>query len=269
MTGFTLKAIGEMETVNDGIVKLAGAELGVESFGIQVFDFPAGFPDYPEHDHSSEGMEEVYVVLRGSAEFEIDGERVSLDRDRMLRIGADSRRKLLPGPEGVRILAIGSSPGKPYERPEGLRLPAQSGELTLEIKRVLGAAPSDVFGAFIAPDELAKWWGPEGFSIPSLDFNPRVGDSYRIEMQPPEGDRFNLTGEFREVEASARLAYTFAWEDPDPDDVENLVELTFRDRGESTEVVLTQGPFKTEARRELHRNGWTDSIDKLEQLIAP
>ena len=109
MDGFTLKAIDEMEAVNDGIVKLAGAELGVASFGIQVFDFPAGFPDYPEHDHSSEGMEEVYVVLRGSAEFEIDGERVSLDRERMLWIGADSKRKLLPGPEGVRILAIGSS----------------------------------------------------------------------------------------------------------------------------------------------------------------
>jgi hypothetical protein len=71
---------------------------------------------------------------------------------------------------------------------------AQSGGLTLEIKRVLPAAPSVVFGAFSAPDELAKWCGPEGFTTPSLEFNPRVGDSYRIEMQPPEGDPFYLTG---------------------------------------------------------------------------
>jgi uncharacterized protein YndB with AHSA1/START domain len=146
-------------------------------------------------------------------------------------------------------------------------MPAQSGGLTLEIKRVLPAVPSFVFGAFSAPDELAKWFGPEGFTIPGLDFNPRVGDSYRIEMQPPEGDPFYLAGEFREVDPPARLAYTFAWEDPDPDDVENLVEQSFRDLGESTEVVLTQGPFKTEARRELHRNGWTDSFHKLDQLI--
>ena len=47
MGGFALKAIDEMETANDGIVKKAGAELGVESFGIQVFDFPPDFPDYP------------------------------------------------------------------------------------------------------------------------------------------------------------------------------------------------------------------------------
>jgi uncharacterized protein YndB with AHSA1/START domain len=141
--------------------------------------------------------------------------------------------------------------------------------LTVEIKRVLPAAPSVVFQAFSDPDELAKWWGPEGFITPSLDFNPRVGDRYRIEMQPPGGDPFYLTGEFREVDPPARLAYTFEWEDPAPDDVETLVELSFRDLGESTEVVLSQGLFKTEARRELHRNGWTDCFRKLDQVISP
>jgi uncharacterized protein YndB with AHSA1/START domain len=145
---------------------------------------------------------------------------------------------------------------------------AESGGLTLELKRVLPAAPPVVFRAFSAPDELGKWWGPAGFTAPSLEFNPRVGDSYRIEMQPPEGDRFYLTGEFRDVDPPARLAYTFVWEDPDPDDVETLVELSFRDLGESTEIVLTQGPFETEPRRELHRNGWTDAFDRLEQLIS-
>jgi uncharacterized protein YndB with AHSA1/START domain len=141
--------------------------------------------------------------------------------------------------------------------------------LTLEISRVLAAAPSAVFRAFTAPEELAKWWGPEGFTVPSLDFNPRVGGRYRIEMQPPDGDLFYLAGEFREVDPPARLAFTFIWEDPDPDDVETLVELSFRDLGgDSTEVVLTQAPFKTEPRRELHRNGWTDSFDKLQAVMT-
>jgi uncharacterized protein YndB with AHSA1/START domain len=144
----------------------------------------------------------------------------------------------------------------------------QLGELTLELKRVVPAAPSVVFGAFNAADELAAWWGPKSFTVPSLDFKPRVGDGYRIEMQPPEGDPFYLIGEFREVDPPARLVFTFVYEDPDPEDVETLAELSFRDLGESTEVVFTQGPFKTEARRELHRNGWTDSFDRLEQFIS-
>ncbi len=138
----------------------------------------------------------------------------------------------------------------------------------LELERVLPAPAPDIFAAFSDPNELEQWWGPEGFTIPSLEFQPRVGESYRIEMQPPEGDPFYLTGEFREVDPPDRLAYTFAWEDPDPDDVETVVVLSFRELGESAEVGLTQGPFKTEARRALHRDGWTDSFDKLERLIS-
>ena len=145
---------------------------------------------------------------------------------------------------------------------------ARSDQLTLEMKRVLAAVPSVVFRAFSDSSELAKWWGPEGFTTPSLEFQPRVGESYRVEMQPPEGDPFYLIGGFREVDPPARLAFTFVLEDPDPDDVETLVALSFRHLGESTEVAFTQGPFKTEARRALHRDGWTDSFDKLERLIS-
>ena len=144
----------------------------------------------------------------------------------------------------------------------------RSGQLSLELVRLLPVTPSLVFAAFSDPDELAKWFGPAGFSVGSLDFDPLVGGSYRIEMQPPEGDHFYLGGEFRDVDPPGRLAFTFVYEDPDPDDVETLVELSFRDRDESTEVVLGQGLFKTEARRELHRVGWTDSFDRLERVIS-
>ena len=121
-----------------------------------------------------------------------------------------------------------------------------SDELTLELRRGLPAAPSTVFAAFTDADELAKWWGPNGFTTPSLEFDPRVGESYRIEMMPPEGDRFYLTGEFREVDPPVRLGFTFVWEQPDPDDLETQVDLRFRDLGKSTEVTMTQRPFKTE-----------------------
>lgn len=144
---------------------------------------------------------------------------------------------------------------------------ARSCELMLEMQCVLNAAPPAVFAAFSDSSLLTKWFGPKGFTIPSLEFQPRLGESYRIEMQPPERDPFYLTGEFRRVVPPACLSYTFVWEDPDPDDVETLVVLSFRDLGGSTEVALSQGPFMTTARRALHRDGWTDSFDKLERLM--
>src|SRR5262245_27334721 len=134
------------------------------------------------------------------------------------------------------------------------------------MKRVVAAPPAAVFRAFSDP-ELPKWWGPVGFSIPSLDFDPREGATYRIKMQPPEGDPFHLAGSFRAVEPPARLSFTFVYEEPDPDDVETLVELSFADLDGSTEVGFVQGTFKTEARRALHRDGWGDSFDRLERLF--
>jgi uncharacterized protein YndB with AHSA1/START domain len=139
---------------------------------------------------------------------------------------------------------------------------------TLEIDRVLPAPVQDVFAAFTEPARLRAWWGPQGFSVPSVEFEPRVGESYRIEMQPPEGEAFHLSGVFREVDPLSRLAFTFNWEPPDADDVETVVALSFSDAGGSTEVALSQGAFRTVERRDLHRDGWTDSFDKLEAILS-
>jgi len=136
-------------------------------------------------------------------------------------------------------------------------------ELALELERTLPADRGRVFGAFVDADQVAQWWGPVGFTIPAIDFDPHVGRSYRIEMKPPEGDSFALIGEFRSVEPPERLAFGFIWEQPDPDDVDMLVELSFDDRGESTRLALRQRPFKTEARRQLHRDGWSETLGKL------
>ena len=122
MSDYMVRSIDDLEAIHHGAVKLAGAEMGIESFGLQVLDLPAGFVDYPEHDHSADGQEEVYVLLRGSAEFEIDGERSTAVSGQIVRIGPAATRKVTPGPGGVRILAIGCAPDQPYERPQHFRL---------------------------------------------------------------------------------------------------------------------------------------------------
>jgi uncharacterized protein YndB with AHSA1/START domain len=140
--------------------------------------------------------------------------------------------------------------------------------LALRLKRLVPAPRAVVYRALSDPGELAKWWGPRGFTAPSVEFDPRVGGSYRIAMQPPDGDLFHLSGEFRQVNRPARLAYTFRWHPPAPDDRQTVVTLSLQARGERTEVVLTQGEFATEERRALHEGGWTDSFGRLEQLLA-
>ena len=126
MDAFTLRRIDELSSINHGAVKLAGDELGVQAFGLQVLDLPPGFADYPEHDHAEDGQEEVYVVLEGSADLEVAGERAHAEAGTMLRVDAAAKRKLVPGAAGVRVLAIGCAPGGAYERPQAFRSAARA-----------------------------------------------------------------------------------------------------------------------------------------------
>ncbi len=119
--GYVLKRIDEMEAIFHGRCKLAAEELGVQSFGLQAIDLPAGADDYPEHDHAEDGQEEVYLALAGSAEFELDGRRIALTPGDLLRVEPGTRRKARPGPEGVRLLVVGGVPGQVYRRPAPFR----------------------------------------------------------------------------------------------------------------------------------------------------
>jgi hypothetical protein len=61
--------------------------------------------------------------------------------------------------------------------------------------------------------------------------------------------------------------FTFRWEEPDPDDVETVAALSLAAIGDATRLSLVQGDFATEARLNLHRGGWSDSVVKLQQLL--
>jgi mannose-6-phosphate isomerase-like protein (cupin superfamily) len=124
MSSYEVKKIDEMEAIYGGGFKRARAELGVESFGMQIIDMPPNYEKYPEHDHSHDGQEEVFIALRGGGEIEIDGARFPLDGDHVTRVSAGTKRKVLPGPEGIRMLVLGGVPGQAYAAPDMTKLGA-------------------------------------------------------------------------------------------------------------------------------------------------
>jgi len=93
----------------------AGRELGVTAWGMNVLEIEAGCAGYPEHDHKKDGQEEVYVVLKGSGTMEAGGEHLEIAVGTLVRVGPSTRRKILPGPQGITVLAIGATPGQAYK----------------------------------------------------------------------------------------------------------------------------------------------------------
>jgi mannose-6-phosphate isomerase-like protein (cupin superfamily) len=141
--GYQVKRIDDMESIALGSFKRARAELDVNAFGMQVMDLPPNNDLYPEHDHADDGMEEVYVALKGRGEIDIEGERHELGPDTMISVKPGVSRKVYTGEEALRLLIVGGIEGKPYEAPEVSKLGAPD-EFTEGIIEQLEAKGVDV-----------------------------------------------------------------------------------------------------------------------------
>jgi quercetin dioxygenase-like cupin family protein len=115
MADVTVKTLDEFDTAFGGAMKLARHGLGVQSFGLQVLDFPPNADQYPEHDHTHDSQEEVYIVVAGAATLQAGGEEHALRPGSFARVGPGEKRKLVTGSEGARVIALGGTPGKVYE----------------------------------------------------------------------------------------------------------------------------------------------------------
>jgi mannose-6-phosphate isomerase-like protein (cupin superfamily) len=115
MSDYTAKRISEMEAgFGGGFVKVR-AEMGATAFGMQVIQLPPEYGDYPDHDHAETGQEEVYTTLAGSGWMEIGGDRFEMDPETIVRVAPHVKRKVISGPQGIRMLIVGGTPGQPYE----------------------------------------------------------------------------------------------------------------------------------------------------------
>jgi tetratricopeptide (TPR) repeat protein len=92
--------------------------LGITAFGISAFHAPSGVEVIREHDETllgEAGQEELYLVLRGAATFEIDGEVLEAPTGALVQVQPAARRKATATDEGTTILVVGGTPGKAYE----------------------------------------------------------------------------------------------------------------------------------------------------------
>lgn len=116
MPDYRATQIDDMETFYRGLFRKARAEVGATAFGLAIVELEPGAENHPDHDHAG-GQEEVFLVLRGFGTIAVDGEEVELTPETVVRVGPGVRRKITPGAEGMRLVAIGGVPGAAYDPP--------------------------------------------------------------------------------------------------------------------------------------------------------
>jgi hypothetical protein len=119
MDGFAVAHVDEIEELDDGRAPMRAVRhhFGITSFGVNAWIArEAGARIINEHDESEpDSDEELYLVLRGRASFEVDGEQFDALAGTFVFVRPGVKRTAFGQEPGTTIIAVGGVPGKPYE----------------------------------------------------------------------------------------------------------------------------------------------------------
>jgi uncharacterized protein YndB with AHSA1/START domain len=139
----------------------------------------------------------------------------------------------------------------------------------LTVSRVIDAPRRLVFKAWTEPEQIARWWGPKGFTTVEYTMDVRPGGAYRLVMRSPEGTDHRKRGVYREIVAPERIVFTFAWEDAGGrPGHELLVTVTLEELGSRTRLTLHQTQFNSVEWRDSHVIGWTSCFERFAEYMT-
>ena len=148
-------------------------------------------------------------------------------------------------------------------------------EQAIIIERIFEASPETVFNAWSDPEIVAKWWGPNGFSLPVCEIDFRVGGSFLYQMKSEGGFEFWYGGVFQQIIENELIVCTNYMADAEgnpspsgsdwPD--ETLVTVTFEDLDGKTKLTLRHEVLPPTEGREHAAGGYSQAFDKLEELL--
>ena len=148
----------------------------------------------------------------------------------------------------------------------------------LVIERIFDAPLDLVWDLWTTGDGFQKWYGPQGFTIPTAEMDVQVGGRRLIAMESPDGSmKMWFTGEYREVTPKTRLVYTESMSDehgnvlspadmgmPDHPEVTEIT-VVLEDVGGKTKLVMTHAGIPADSPG---AGGWGQAFDKMAAVLA-
>jgi uncharacterized protein YndB with AHSA1/START domain len=122
-----------------------------------------------------------------------------------------------------------------------------------------------VFTAFSDPEQLVKWWGPNGFTNTITKFDFREGGDWLLTMHGPDGTDYRNDSVFVEIVEPERIVY---------DHLRTmhrfLMEMTYFDVGGKTRITWRQrfeSPEEWEKVKAFVPTANEQNFDRLEQHL--
>ncbi|MEW9806418.1 SRPBCC family protein [Mesorhizobium sp. ZMM04-5] len=109
-------------------------------------------------------------------------------------------------------------------------------ERTMVLERVIRAPRSAVWAAWMNPEALPQWWGPDGYSCRTKRIDLRKGGEWVFDMIAPDGTVFPNHHLYHEVRSEEAIGYVLLWGENGPKHADAWVSLA--DQGGATKVTL-------------------------------
>ncbi|MEO5913064.1 MAG: SRPBCC family protein [Luteolibacter sp.] len=132
--------------------------------------------------------------------------------------------------------------------------------------RLIDIPRERVFGAFSDPLQLAKWWGPEGFTNTFEKFEFRPGGGWKFVMHGPNGADYPNESEFLEIVEPEKIVFDHLR----PMHHYHMV-MTFADEGGNTRLTWNmtfQDQAESEKLRDFILKANEQNFDRLEAHLA-
>lgn len=142
----------------------------------------------------------------------------------------------------------------------------------VNIVRLFNVTRERLFRAWTDPAELARWWGPEGFTNPVCELDVRPGGNIYIHMQAPDGTVYPMGGTYHKINEPTLLVFSGTALDENGNAyLEDLNTVTFTEENGQTRLsvhaVITHAEPQAKESIEGMDEGWNQSIDKLYRLL--
>jgi uncharacterized protein YndB with AHSA1/START domain len=150
-----------------------------------------------------------------------------------------------------------------------------SKSMGITITRVFDAPRELIWKAWTEPERIKRWWGPKGYTSPSVTIDLRVGGKNLSCMRSPDGKDTWSTGTYQEVVEPERLEMTDSFADeqgkvvpasyygmPGAFPLELQVLVTFEEHQGRTTMTLRHSGIPADHAKDTE-GGWNESFDKL------
>ena len=141
--------IRELEPVGECPIRPVRHHFGITAFGVNAWTAKAAGDRLINEHEEDPGNEELYIVTRGRAVFELDGERREAGEGTLVFAAPSVKRTAFAEEPGTTVVAVGATTGKPYE-PIGWELwyplrkryeAGEHAEVATELRELVAEAP--------------------------------------------------------------------------------------------------------------------------------